>query len=185
MAEMKDLHVLSAADRQKLKDQPSRRYPTGKRNAAIIAVLDRCGLRVSEALKLALKDYNPRRGELRIRKGKRDKNRTVGIHEEAQLLVERWLKVRPESQYLFCTLQGNPLDRFYIHRMLQRVALKAGVEDKVHSHLFRHGYATRHWGKYQDVEALQNDLGHSRYDTTRRYIHRTLEERVMMARALD
>ena len=76
MAEMKDLHVLSTEDRQKLKDQPSRRYPTGKRNAAIIAVLDRCGLRVSEALALALKDYNPRRGELRIRKSKRDKNRT-------------------------------------------------------------------------------------------------------------
>jgi len=185
MADMKDLHVLSPEDRDKLKNQPSKRYPTGKRNAAIIVVLDRCGLRVSEALKLSLKDYNARRGELRIRKSKRDKNRTVGVHEEAQLLIERWLTVRPESKFLFCTLQGKPLDRFYIHRMLQRVAEKAGVEDHVHSHLFRHGFATRHWKKFQDVDALQSELGHSRYDTTRRYIHRTLEERVEMVKALD
>ena len=39
MADMKDLPVLSAEDRAKLKQQPSTRYPTGKRNAAIIAVL--------------------------------------------------------------------------------------------------------------------------------------------------
>ena len=32
MADMKDLHVLSPEDRDKLKHQPSKRYPTGKRN---------------------------------------------------------------------------------------------------------------------------------------------------------
>ncbi|MFB3083457.1 MAG: hypothetical protein ACE1Z4_08390 [Gammaproteobacteria bacterium] len=39
--------------------------------------------------------------------------------------------------------------------------------------------------KFQDVDALQSELDHSRYDTTRRYIHRTLEERVEMVKALD
>ena len=43
----------------------------------------------------------------------------------------------------------------------------------------------RHWKKFQDVDAPQSELGHSRYDTTRRYIHRTLEERVEMVKALD
>ena len=38
-------------------------------------------------------------------------------------------------------------------------------------------------GRY--VDALQSELGHSRYDTTRRYIHRTLEERVQMVKELD
>ena len=44
----------------------SSRAPTGLRNAALIAVLYRAGLRVSEALDLRVKDFNPEAGTLRV-----------------------------------------------------------------------------------------------------------------------
>jgi site-specific recombinase XerD len=48
----------------------SRRAPTGIRNRALIAVLSRAGLRISEALALESKDLDRSRGAIRILHGK-------------------------------------------------------------------------------------------------------------------
>jgi integrase/recombinase XerD len=57
----------------------SRRAPSGVRNAALVAVLWRTGLRCSEALDLAPRDINLEAGTLRVREGKGRKARLVGI----------------------------------------------------------------------------------------------------------
>jgi integrase len=52
----------------------SSRAPTGIRNRALIAVLWRWGLRISEALALELRDLDLQAGTLRVRHGKGDKS---------------------------------------------------------------------------------------------------------------
>ena len=52
----------------------SSRAPTGVRNRALIAVLWRSGLRISEALALELRDIDLEAGTLRVRHGKGDKS---------------------------------------------------------------------------------------------------------------
>jgi site-specific recombinase XerD len=51
----------------------------GLRVRAVIAVLDRGGLRISEALALAETDIDPARGSVLIRHGKGDRRREVGM----------------------------------------------------------------------------------------------------------
>ena len=51
----------------------SARASTGVRNRALIAVLGRCGLRVSEALGLELRDVDLDAGTVRVRHGKGDR----------------------------------------------------------------------------------------------------------------
>ena len=53
--------------------------PTGLRNRALIAVLYRAGLRVSEALDLYPKDVDAAAGTIRVLHGKGDRSRVVGI----------------------------------------------------------------------------------------------------------
>ncbi|MCP4592683.1 MAG: tyrosine-type recombinase/integrase, partial [bacterium] len=54
----------------------SSRAPTGIRNRAIITILYRSGLRISEALDLAPKDIDLRNGAIRVLHGKGDNART-------------------------------------------------------------------------------------------------------------
>jgi site-specific recombinase XerD len=72
----------------------SSKAPTGIRNRALIAVLWRSGLRISEALALELRDVDLEAGSLRVRHGKGDKSRTVGIDEQTTALLARWLDRR-------------------------------------------------------------------------------------------
>ena len=66
----------------------------GLRVRALIAVLWRAGLRISEALALAETDVDQRRGSLRIRHGKGDKRREAGMDEWGFEQVNLWLEHR-------------------------------------------------------------------------------------------
>src|SRR5206468_1939496 len=72
----------------------SPRAATGSRNRALIALLWRSGLRISEALDLRIKDINLRDGTVVVQHGKGDRRRVVGIDPGTSSLLERWLTVR-------------------------------------------------------------------------------------------
>jgi len=76
----------------------STRAPTGVRNRALIAVLWRSGLRISEALALELRDVDLQAGSLRVRHGKGDKSRTVGVDEQTAAMLSAL--DRPPAQTL-------------------------------------------------------------------------------------
>ncbi len=85
--------------------------PTGVRNRALIAVLWRSGLRVGEALALELRDVDLVAATLRVRHGKGDKSRTVGLDEQTAALIARWLDhrraLRPGARApALCTVAG-------------------------------------------------------------------------------
>ena len=120
----------------------SPRAPTGIRNRALIAVLWRCGLWISEALALELRDVDLEAGTIRVRHGKGDKSRTVGIDEQTAALLARWLDRRrglgPGARApVFCTLKGGRLDPSYVRHLLPRLARKADVPRRVHAHGLR------------------------------------------------
>jgi len=109
-------------------------------------VLWRSGLRISEALALELRDIDLDVGTLRVRHGKGDKSRTVGVDEQTAALLARWLERRKKigagaRAPVFCTLDGSRIDTSYVRHLLPRLAAKAGVERRVHAHGLRHTYA--------------------------------------------
>jgi len=153
----------------------SRRAPTGIRNAALIAVLWRGGLRISEALALQPKDVDVAQGTVRVLKGKGSKHRTVGLDSGAMALVQRWLDVRAKRkingrQRLFCTLDGGPISTAYVRAMLPRMARRAGIEKRVHAHGLRHTHASELRAEGTDIGIISKQLGHSSIATTARYL---------------
>jgi len=111
----------------------SSRAPTGIRNRALIAVLYRGGLRISEALALHAKDVDQTAGTVTVLHGKGDQRRTVGMDPAAFALLERWLDKRRAlglfsgRRPIFCTLEGRAIDSSYVRRLLPRLADRAGI----------------------------------------------------------
>jgi site-specific recombinase XerD len=162
----------------------SARAPTGIRNRALIAVLYRGGLRISEALALYPKDVDQVAGTVTVLHGKGDQRRTVGMDPAAFALVERWLDKRRAvgigpRRPLFCTLEGRRLDASYVRRLLPRLARKAGIEKRVHAHGLRHAHAAELAAEGVPVNVVQQQLGHGSLATTDRYLrHIAPRERV-------
>jgi len=145
------------------------------RSRALIAVLWRCGLRVREALALEPRDADLAGGTLRVRHGKGDRSRTVGLDEGTQALLARWLDRRQRlgvngRRRLFCTLDGHTLAQSYVRHLLRRLATKAGIERRVHPHGLRHSYAAELAREGTPMNVLRDALGHSSLATTDRYL---------------
>ena len=84
----------TAAEVGRLLDACSRTAPTGLRNRALIVILWRGGLRVSEALALTPKDVDRNAGTLQVLDGKGGKQRMVALDPLAFGVIERWLEAR-------------------------------------------------------------------------------------------
>jgi site-specific recombinase XerD len=121
----------------------SRRAPTGRRDRALICLLWRGQLRISEALALKVSDFDPARCTLRVLHGKGDKSRVVVIDTQAAAVLSEWLAVRKGRglnghRPIFCTLRGKPISTAQVREMLPRRARKAGIDKRVHAHGLRH-----------------------------------------------
>ena len=186
----------------------SARAPTGIRNRALISVMYRCGLRISEALDLRVADIDPDGGTVRVLRGKGNKARTVGIDAGALAMVQRWTDVRAKAgipprvpttvtaegeriatgtrpvAVLFCTLSGESLSNRYVRDMLKRIAAKAGLEKRVHPHGLRHSYAASLIAEGVPVNTVSRALGHASSAVTARYIdHIAPADVIAMGRA--
>ena len=183
--------LLSGEEVRALLRACSSRAPTGIRNRALIAVLYRGGLRISEALALLPKDVDSSQGTLTVLHGKGDRRRTVGMDPAAFALLERWVDCRRQlglsgRRPVFCTLAGEPLDSSYVRRLLPRLAARAGVEKRVHPHGLRHAHAAELAAEGVPVNVVQQQLGHGSLATTDRYLrHIAPAERVAAMRARE
>lgn len=162
----------------------SPRAPTGVRNRALIATLWRTGLRVGEALALELRDVDLDAGTLRVRHGKGDRSRTVGLDAQTAALLARWLDRRrallPATRAtVFCTLAGGHLDTSYVRRLLPRLAARAGVQKRCHAHGLRHTHAAELAREGVPIHVIRDALGHASLAVTDRYLRDVAPQHVI------
>jgi len=150
--------------------------PEGLRLRAIIVVLWRAGLRISEALALNETDLDPDRGSVLIRHGKGDKRREVGMDRWAWTHLKPWLKVRAElpAGRLFCVLRGptrgRPCATAGIRAQLHHAAAAAGVRRRFAPHQLRHAHAVEMSREGISLIVIQRQLGHADLAITSRYL---------------
>lgn len=171
----RDIDLLSEAEVRLLLAQCSRRAPTGVRDRALLTVLYRAGLRVSEALDLKPSDVDHERGMIRVHHGKGDKARTVGIDDEGLSVVRVWVTERASlgingRAKLFCTLKGTPLSANQVRQMIKRRAAKADIGKRVHPHGLRHTHAAELMAEGVPLNVISKQLGHGSIATTSIYL---------------
>ncbi len=159
-----------------LMDAPARPGPEGVRDLALVELLYGSGLRVSEALSLSVDDVRADRGFVRVR-GKGSKDRLAPLSQASRLRLRDYLaerdRLHPVSTELtlFLGARGGPLSRREALRIVQRLAVEAGVTGGVHPHTLRHSFATHMLEAGADLRSVQEMLGHAKLSTTERYTH--------------
>lgn len=148
----------------------------GLRDRAILELMYACGLRVSEAVDLKIADVELDAGILTCT-GKGNKMRKVPIGTSAvewlkSYLVLRRRKESVETQNLFVTSPGKPLNRQTIFLFIKEYAAKIGLKD-VSPHTLRHSFATHLVQNSADIRSVQQMLGHADISTTQIYTHIT------------
>jgi integrase/recombinase XerD len=166
---------LTPAEVAALLDQCSIQSATGCRNRAIITLLYRSGLRVSELLALRPSDINLAQHSIRLLDTKTGQPQTRGFHPSADDSLARWLERRRElghrSGPLFCTItEGGPVYDTYVRLMLKRMAAKAGIEKRVHPHGLRHTFAVELDAAGVSLSVISKLLGHHSVPVTAHYL---------------
>jgi site-specific recombinase XerD len=162
----------------------STKAPTGQRNAALIVLLWRAGLRCREALDLFPKDVDANAQTVRVLHGKGNRSRTVGLDATAFAVVARWMDTRKAlgingRATLLCTLKGRKLNTSYVRALLPRLAAKAGIEKRVHAHGLRHSHAADLVREGVPVNLIQRQLGHASLAVTSAYLDHIAPEQVV------
>lgn len=168
--------VLQIEEVEKLLDGIDVSSPLGLRDRAIFELIYSCGLRISEAVGLTVSRLYLSEGLVRVT-GKGGKERLVPIGDEATGWIQRYLEeARPEltrttagGDNLFINRRGQPLSRKGIWKRFNELAMRVGVEAKVHT--LRHSFATHLLEGGADLRAVQELLGHADISTTQIYTH--------------
>jgi site-specific recombinase XerD len=180
--------IISGKDVRKLLNQININCPTGIRNYAIVIIMYRAGLRVSEVCKLTPSDMNFETGLIYVQQSKgregRKKDRYVPMDNDIIKACQEWLTIQPESNYFFCTLEGGIMDQRYIREVCYRISKKAGVyiqdgaeKKPVSPHKLRHTFLTEclRDDKF-NIREVQELAGHSSVSTTMVYTHVAIDE---------
>ena len=149
----------------------------GYRDKALYTLLYGCGLRISEALSLNVKDVTSNPNVLVIT-GKGNKQRLVpvlpAVHHELLLYLNHHPNPTPESPF-FVGTRGDRINPGVVQRNVRIIRHAMGLPETVTPHAFRHSFATHLLQGGGDLRTVQELLGHASLSATQRYTEITTE----------
>ena len=141
------------------------------RDAAVLALLYGCGLRISEALGLRGADFAAR--DAITVTGKGCKQRMVPLLPVVAKLVASYIALcpfdLPEQDALFVGAKGGPLSPRIVQLAMARLRGALGLPETATPHALRHSFATHLLARGGDLRSIQELLGHASLSTTQIY----------------
>jgi site-specific recombinase XerD len=146
------------------------------RDKALLLLLLRSGMRIGELLSTRVCDLNLKEQKIMIYQGeKTGSGRIVYYSDDAQVALKKWLEERdPGIEFLFYGHFKRKLTYGGAREIFLKYVRKAGLVYKGYTiHRLRHTYASELLNAGMRLEYLQNLLGHTSIEVTRRYARLT------------
>ena len=141
------------------------------RDAAVLALLYGCGLRISEALAIKRSDFGAR--DTLTVTGKGRKQRMVPFIPQIEKLIADYVALcphdLPEDGPLFVGAKGGALSPRLIQLAMARLRGALGLPETATPHALRHSFATHLLARGGDMRSIQELLGHASLATTQIY----------------
>jgi integrase len=141
----------------------------GHRDATMILVAYRHGLRASELCDLEWSQIDFASATLHVRRAKNGKPATHPIRGDELRALRKLQREAHKSSFVFVSERGGPFTTDSFNWLVKRAGQKAGLAFQAHAHMLRHacGYALANAG--HDTRSLQDYLGHKNIQHTVRY----------------
>ena len=147
----------------------------GHRDATLILLAYRHGLRVSELVSLRWEQIDLRQGLLHVSRRKNGTPSTHPIRGPEIRALRRLQREYPDTPYVFVTERKGPLTTSTVRKLVARAGQKAKITFPIHPHMLRHACGFKLANDGQDTRAIQHYLGHKNIQHTVRYTELTSE----------
>lgn len=139
------------------------------RDAAIILLMFRHGLRTAELVALKWSSIDLKEGYVEIQRVKHGHNSVHPLRAPELRALRQLERDYPDTQYVFVSERKAPLSTRSIRHIIARAGELAGLPRRIHPHQLRHacGYYLATSG--EDTRAIQDYLGHKNIQHTVRY----------------
>lgn len=152
-------------------------------NFAFLSTVYSCGLRLQEALNLAVGDIDSSRGMIHVHRGKGAKDRYVPLPRTTLAILRSHWKTHRNPNLIFPSLGRSgkngttatePMGKATVQGAFRSAKRKAGIAKQgVSVHTLRHSYATHLLEAGVNLRVIQRYLGHASIETTLVYLHLT------------
>lgn len=182
-----DIRFITPEEKETLAEH----VPASKlRNELMIRLLWQTGIRQCELVRIKLDDIDREGRSIYIWSPKTKSSRTVFYQPSLDFLMKQWLDrghrssftYAAESDYLFVTRQSAQFRPENVNDMVRDAAEKAGIQEvegtdqagkkrhRITGHALRHGHARHALKSGIDVRTVQEHLGHTSLEITKRYL---------------
>src|SRR5215831_18650951 len=141
----------------------------GHRDATMILVAYRHGLRASEVCDLQWQQIELSEGRLHVHRVKNGIPSVHPIRGDEMRALRKLRRDYPREAYVFVSERGGPIGPIGFHRLIQRLGEAAKMPFPIHPHMLRHACGFKLANDGHNTRALQHYLGHKNIQHTVRY----------------
>jgi integrase len=141
----------------------------GHRDATMILVAYRHGLRASEVCDLRWEQIDWNSATLHVRRAKRGKPSTHPIRGDELRALRKLQRKAPKSPFIFVSERGGPFTTDSFNWLVKRAGQKARLPFQVHAHMLRHAAGYKLASDGHATRSIQDYLGHKNIQHTVRY----------------
>jgi site-specific recombinase XerD len=147
-----------------------------QRDHALLLVCYSHAMRANECGKLLVSDINVKDWTIQVRrsKGSLDTVEKLMPHSNKLLdekkTIEQWLRVKPESPFMFPSRKTGVLSREHVTRIFRHYAEMAGLPDtKRGIHSLKHSLGQNLADRGTDIKTMRVIMGHKLITSTQQY----------------
>jgi type 1 fimbriae regulatory protein FimE len=168
-SERRSREFLTPDEMDRLQDAAGKLGRHGHRDATMIMLAYRHGLRVSELVSLRWEQIDLKQGLLHVRRLKNGNPSTHPLCGPELRALRRLEREFGRSPYLFVSERKGPITDSNVRKMIARAGEAAGLPFPVHPHMLRHATGYKLANDGQDTRAIQHYLGHRNIAHTVKY----------------
>jgi len=147
------------------------------KHRAMLMTAYAAGLRVSELIRLRVADIDSSRMMIRVRSGKREKDRYTILSRRLLEELRAYWRISHPAHWLFPGAPpGRPISRSTAGKIYRQARDRAGIRKRGGIHTLRHCFATHLLEAGVDIRTIQVLMGHSSIRTTIGYFQMTRKQ---------
>lgn len=139
----------------------------------MISMLYGSGIRVSELVRITIRDLDFPSLTVRIINAKQNKDRITVFAEAHAENLKAIVQGRDGNEYVFLTMNRKPYTRRTVQAIFARAFCESGIHKRASCHTLRNSFATTLLSNGIDIRAIKDLLGHQSVKTTMVYLHVT------------